>query len=58
MTAWTASLGVELLRLRNDLNAATERGGEIWSELSLAVSTCRSDNPVDGGEDIAQLFLM
>lgn len=50
MQAWSASLAIELLRLRNDLNNATDRGGEVWGELSAGVAECRSENPVDGGE--------
>lgn len=45
MTLWSASLAIELLRLRNDLNSATDRGGEIWGEISAAINTCRDENP-------------
>lgn len=55
MTAWSASLAIELLRLRNDLTSATDRGGEIWQELSSSVSECRSENPIEG---LAQLFFL
>lgn len=58
MTAWNASLAIEILRLRNDLNGATDRGSEVWGELSLAVNTCRSDNPVVDGEEFAHLFVL
>lgn len=50
MTAWSASLALELFRLQQDLTSATDRGSEVWGELSTGISECRSENPVDGGE--------
>lgn len=46
MYAWSASVALELLRLRNTLNSATDRGAEIWIELSEAFNQCQIDNPM------------
>lgn len=57
MMAWSANLALEVARLRSDLNSASERGGEVWGELAVVINTCRSDNPVEGGE-FSQSFLI
>lgn len=46
MYAWSASVALELIRLRNNLLSATDRGAEIWIELSEAFNKCQIDNPI------------
>lgn len=46
MYAWSASVALEVVRLRNTLVSANDRGAEIWMELSEAFNQCQLDNPI------------